>query len=562
RVQAKGQNYNGAPILALSINGRQVSTNDVPGTGFYSNSFGSFYLKGGDSVDVTFTNDAYGGNSNSDRNAYVDYLMIDGVNGGGSPAPTPSPTPQSAGAPGCGYNLWGNLYVGPNETYKNIQSAVNAAWNGATIVVRSGTYRETVKVNKSVKILGECGATVKGSDVWSGFWQEGNSWVKNYSPAYGVYSQCDSNSDGRCGLPDEVFIDGVPQTQRTWQGGLKGNDFWVGNGKIYLSNNPNGHYVEVATRSVWMQGDWGAGGVTIKGLAFMHSTSPALTAALSDNGGGNWTFDGNDIGYSAGAGVSIFGYGSVVKNNLIHDNGQTGVKGQGQNELVDGNKIYNNNTEAFDGSWESGGAKFVGATNLTVQNNVVYNNHAPALWTDVSCDYVTFQYNVIHDNDRQGIHYELSNHGSIHDNAIWSNGYGYSMWPLGSGILVQNSTNTEVFNNTIAWNADGIGVIQMDRGQWTTMQNIYIHNNVIAGTTGNLIGFVSNAGSPSVTASWTNNRTAWNQVYQAGNSNFSWLYDNSDFNSWRSQSRDNGSWKVDHNTLAGLLNGKGVPVLN
>ena len=558
-VQAKGQQYQGAPNLALSLNGVQVSSKDIPGANFSGYYFGNFSIKPGDTIDVTFTNDLYNGTPWTDRNAFVDYVTLNGPVGGSNPPPPP---PQSYGAPGCGYNLNGDVYAGPNERYKTIQDAVNGAWNGATVIVRAGDYRETVRVNKSITLQGECGATIKGSDVVGGWWQEGNSWVRWYQPAFSVWSQCDPSSDNRCGLPDQVFIDGAPQTQRTWQGGLTGNDFWVGNGKLYLSNNPNWHTVEVSNRSVWLQGDGGTSNVTVRGLGFAHSTAPALTASLTDAGGNNWTFDGNDVSQSAAAGVSIFGYGSSIKNNNIHDNGQTGVKAQGQNELIDNNRLFGNNTEWFDGSWESGGAKFVGARNLTVQNNVVYNNNAPGLWCDVSCDTVTFQYNIMHDNSRQGIHFELSNNASIHDNIAYSNGFGYRLWPLGSGILVQNSSNVDVYNNTVAWNADGIGVIQMDRGQWTNMTNINIHDNTIAGNTGYIIGIVSNTYDKSVTASWANNRSGNNRIYQTGNSNYAWVYDVSSFNNWKSQARDYSSWQIDRNTLAGQLASKNVPMLN
>ena len=41
------------------------------------------------------------------------------------------------------------LKVGPKEKYKTIQKAVNAAHEGDTIIVSSGTYRENVNITKS-----------------------------------------------------------------------------------------------------------------------------------------------------------------------------------------------------------------------------------------------------------------------------------------------------------------------------------------------------------------------------------------------------------------------------
>jgi len=43
--------------------------------------------------------------------------------------------------------------VGPDAAYKTIQSAVNAAPAGSTIVVFSGIYRETITINKPIRIV-------------------------------------------------------------------------------------------------------------------------------------------------------------------------------------------------------------------------------------------------------------------------------------------------------------------------------------------------------------------------------------------------------------------------
>lgn len=55
------------------------------------------------------------------------------------------------------------LNVGPKEKYKTIQDAVNHANEGDTIIVKSGTYRETVNITKgSLTILGKSYPKVDG----------------------------------------------------------------------------------------------------------------------------------------------------------------------------------------------------------------------------------------------------------------------------------------------------------------------------------------------------------------------------------------------------------------
>lgn len=60
------------------------------------------------------------------------------------------------------------LKVGPKEKYKTIQKAVNAAKSGDTIKVSSGTYKEYVKVDKKVFILGTKDPKVDGFYYYGG----------------------------------------------------------------------------------------------------------------------------------------------------------------------------------------------------------------------------------------------------------------------------------------------------------------------------------------------------------------------------------------------------------
>ena len=51
------------------------------------------------------------------------------------------------------------ITVGPNATYRTIESAVNSAVAGDTILVQTGTYNENVVVAKAVTIKAASGAT-------------------------------------------------------------------------------------------------------------------------------------------------------------------------------------------------------------------------------------------------------------------------------------------------------------------------------------------------------------------------------------------------------------------
>ena len=464
------------------------------------------------------------------------------------------PASESVG----GTNLSGNKYVGPNEAFKSIQAAVHAAAPGETIVVRAGTYREKVLIDKSLTLLGERGAVVKGSEVFPSWRPEREFWVADYPYQRDTFGDCQKGSNRRCLKPDQVFVNGEPQFQETNPGAVGPGDFYVGNGKIFLGSDPGGKTVEVSVRDAWIVGQ-GPSGVTIKGLSFAHAAAPTQTAGLQANGP-RWLIEGNDIAHSHSTGLSMNGDGTIARNNFLHHNGQNGITGRGANMVVDGNRISHNNTEEYDVQWEGGGSKWATARNLTVSNNEAFNNDGPGLWCDVGCDTVTFSGNRVHHNKHQGIHFEVSRNAVIRDNVTWENGHDYKIWPLGAGILVQNSSNVRVHGNVVAWNGDGIGVIQGSRGDDTLMRDVSIYENVIAGAEGNLLGVVSNA-DDSVFQSWTNNKAHGNRYYRSGSAN--WAQGNQDL--W-DLGQLNGtvlggnSSSVDRSELDRILGGKGVPL--
>ncbi|WP_292391725.1 NosD domain-containing protein [Methanosarcina sp. UBA5] len=91
------------------------------------------------------------------------------------------------------------LKVGPKEKYKTIQKAVNAAQEGDTIIVNSGTYRENVNITKSsLTILG------KGYPKVDGF--------TDLTDPYGQYGQHDININGFSIMKNGIDLSGLGST--------------------------------------------------------------------------------------------------------------------------------------------------------------------------------------------------------------------------------------------------------------------------------------------------------------------------------------------------------------
>ena len=267
---------------------------------------------------------------------------------------------------------------------------------------------------------------------------------------------CMSGSDGRCRWPEQVFFDGKPLRQVA--GSPRSGQFALDSDRrVLLADNPAGHTIEVTTRSFWIKA--ASEGVTVQGFTMRHAASPAQRGAIDVRGYANWTIRGNVLSDVHGTVVYIDGPSNVnLLDNDISRGGQQGVNGSGDGTVIRGNRIYENNTEGFDPAWEAGGLKITRARNLIIDGNEAFNNDGPGLWCDIDCDGAVFTNNRAHHNARQGIAYEISHGGTIAGNAVWENGWGFSDWGWGAGILCNTCDSTEIRDNIAAWNADGIVV--------------------------------------------------------------------------------------------------------
>jgi len=231
-----------------------------------------------------------------------------------------------------------------------------------------------------------------------------------------------------------------------------------------------------------------ASDVTVEGFAMRDANNAAQTGAVKVKAGiSRFTLRACDLAYAAGANVSIgVANRSVIEDCAIHHAGQLGVhmggdSTNGQGNVVRNNRIYANNTAGFDPGWEAGGLKATRQTGLLMEGNEVYDNAGPGLWCDINCRNITVRGNRVHDNSHSGIFFEISDGATITGNAVWRNGFGFTPWGWGAGILVSSSSNANVYGNTVAWNADGIAVISQNRGDpaWNSVTGNYVHDNTI-----------------------------------------------------------------------------------
>ena len=190
--------------------------------------------------------------------------------------------------------------------------------------------------------------------------------------------------------------------------------------------------------------------------------------------------------------------GMKILGGHYNDNDQLGIGGNaatgilvdgldGDPETMDGPEMARNHTLHAACEWEAGGMKWdVGQ--VTVRNAYVHDNDCRGLWADINAHGAVIERNLIENNFREGIFYEISQDAVIRYNNVYGNGHAANGWYWDSGILVDASFNVEVYGNRLSGNYNGITGVQQDRPDSTPpehlLNNFHSYDNLICATGG------------------------------------------------------------------------------
>lgn len=403
--------------------------------------------------------------------------------------------------------------VAEEDCTQSIASMISDAESGDVISVPACIYRETVTIDKPLALIADPGAEIRGSDVvedWV-FDSALNRWrsvvtVPNYYTR--DTSKC-ADPSNRCNLPEQVFVNGEAYEQMAHESVPSGQQFALdSNRRVVLGDDPTGQMVEVTMRQAWVLADRAVDDVVIKGFTMKHVSQHA------QGGGGisldydnhNWTIEDNKLSDSHADLLQLAGTGHEILSNELFNAGWVAINGDDSDcdsaggsecdtgevrgNLIQRNKIYNNTIGGFNPRWAGGGVKLIGNYDTILELNEVYDNVGPGLWCDIECRDIVFRDNCLYDNSSNGIFFEISSGAKIYGNRVFGNGFGYADWGWGSGILVSGASldtgmsDAEIYDNVVAWNADGIGVVRPgSRGgahEVTIPKNNLVRDNVIA----------------------------------------------------------------------------------
>ena len=352
----------------------------------------------------------------------------------------------------------GAIILNPGD---NISAIVSAAPAGATFYFEPGVYRGVSLAPKDGQtFIGAEGAILNGSAVLTNWTQSGNLWVIGGQTQQGRVNSSAEFLPGtqRPGNPETVFLDNTPLKPVDALSKVVPGTFYFDYAadKIYIADNPAGHTVEAGKQTDAFHGS--AKNVTVQNLVIEKYDPTIQNGAIG--GDQSWTIRNNEVRLNYAVGITAHD-GSQIIGNYVHDNGQMGVGGYGNNVLVQGNELASNGFwSGIDPLWEAGELKFAQTNNLVVQGNYVHDNNGPGLWGDIDSINTLYEDNVVVHNTISGISYEISYNAIIRNNTLIDNGYGDTRgWGWGAEINLQNSQNVQVYGNQVDMTGGGNGIV-------------------------------------------------------------------------------------------------------
>lgn len=436
------------------------------------------------------------------------------------------------------------------EPGDDVAAIVDAAPAGSHFVFMPGLYRtEEAHPKDGMVFEGYPGTILSGAIPLDGFEASGDTWqLSGIDLSDFRHGECVTGYDS-CNYRNDLYMDDRMLWRVDSRDELVPSTWWSDGSTIVVADDPNPRRVELSVTEHAFIGV--ADDVTIHGLIVEKYASIAQDGAIQAQEAGQgalgsgWLIENVEARLNHASGVRT-GDRTTVRNLHSHHNGQEGLTGDsGSDILIEDSEINNNNIRGFDWGWEAGGVKFTRTDGLVIRNVSAHNNRGPGLWTDINCSDTTYEQNVVHDNTGPGIFHEISHTAVIRGNEVRGNGFSFSVWLWGAGILIAASNDVEVVDNVVTGNADGIAGIQQERidddGRPWLLSDLWVHDNTVSMASGQT-GVVEDVGDSSV---FTDRNLVFdsNTYLEAPGKAFAWNGQNLNWQQWVAAGQDaNGTF--------------------
>jgi parallel beta-helix repeat protein len=414
-----------------------------------------------------------------------------------------------------------NTIIVPNDYY-TIQEAIDAASEGDTVFVKSGTYEESVSIDQPVSLIGENPATttIIGDYRLNGtvvLIRHNNVNVTGFTVQPSDYSFSRKGVHllhvSYCSVVGNIILN---NGYGVWLYGASENNITENtvdgpdsrSTGIYLDGSPNN----------WI---------------FSNLVTDNYSGISLQQSDGNTVYN-NTIINNHDAGLGIGSNGNNISDNVV-SNQVTGVILSGSNNVLRGNKI-NNNTSNFNLNWNQnwGVSDFVNdidPSNTINGKPIIYwvNEQDEKVPEDaqflvlVNCTNITVENLVLSENG-QGIILAATTNSIIQNNSVQVSG---------EGILAYTSDNNRIRDNTLFDCGRSIYLV-------SSVQNAITDNSIKEGSqaiklvesnentiTGNLI---SDGASGGIDLDGSNNNEIFRNTISDCRSKAVWFWNNASQN--------------------------------
>lgn len=387
------------------------------------------------------------------------------------------------------------------DPLRTVAAGITKAGADGTVVLREGTYRESVPPvdqpitlqpypHEQVWIVGT--DVVRDWQLANGIWRAA-SWTSPFCQDCYPADAIDP-AHPQAGQPEQVFRDGVPLTQVGSRGEVVAGTFFVDpeSKLLYVGDDPATATLEVSNRWRALQLNEGAAGSVIRGIGFRdfspHWEFDQLSMVI--DAAPDSVLEKNTFARSATRSFGVFADGVTVRGNYVVDNGGPGGNFNYAHQAeVRNNKFNRNNSEHYavstcGMSCTMAGLKVTRSDRITVTGNTFNGNDGSGFWCDLGCTNGAVTDNAVERNSSNGLFWEVSSVATIANNRVVDNG---------RGLKIAGSDHTTVTDNTFTGNAVQLGVYDDPRLSsfdeyseqlglsWDTT-NTVLANNFLAGT--------------------------------------------------------------------------------
>ena len=395
---------------------------------------------------------------------------------------------DSAGAPVVGAASYaipaGSVYVSTSGSdsapgsaagpVRTIARALALAPAGGTVVLRGGTYHESVTISsKKVTIQNypQEAVWLDGSVPLSGWVQDGAVWRRDgWTPRFDAsvgFSKGDRDGTSAgwqyvnpaypmAAHPDQLFVNGAQQRQVASRDKVVPGTFFLdtSTSRLYLGTNPTSKAVRGTSLAKAMS--IRTAGSVVRGIGIRRYAPSIWHIGAVTVESPSVRIENVRIEDSATIGLGVIASDVVVNRTSVLRAGLLGIHAATADRFkLLSSRVDGNNWERFNSAPVSGGVKAGRSRGILVKDTSISGNLGHGYWSDVSVyDTKVLNSNLVR-NSATGIFLEISAVGTIANNLVDGNG--------AEGIKINNTSSVVVYNNTVVRNARPINIVQDSR---------------------------------------------------------------------------------------------------